>query len=54
MRGWTIVLFVVLIGWVIIFTPSPVSGAICASGRHYTDPVFLFALGLYTLPAKPC
>jgi len=52
MRGWTIVLFVVLIGWVIIFTPPQSLAPYVRPVAHYTDPVFLFAFGLYTLPGK--
>lgn len=52
MRGWTIVLLVVLCGWAILFVPPQSAYPFVHSVNEVTGPIFLFAFRTFTFPGR--
>src|ERR1051326_1302163 len=52
MRGWTIVLLVVLCGWAILFVPPQSAHPYVHSLNQVTGPVFVFAFRTFPLPGR--
>ena len=52
MRGWLILALVVLGAWVLVIGPPPSLEPHVRAVSHYTDPVFLAFIGIFTAPGR--